>query len=80
MPLRHGKISLSIAVLAGLTLSSAPLSDAWAQSKKFAGTTITLGAPLNAPTRNLMKFLDRFKAETGITVNVQSMSNNDLNK
>lgn len=68
-----------VVAVAAAAISLLLPGNVWAQGKKFEGVTITYGAPLNAPTRNIMKFLDQFKEETGITVVVEGMSNDDLN-
>jgi multiple sugar transport system substrate-binding protein len=66
--------------LATATAAAALLlaGHAAAQDRPFAGTTIHVGTLFNAPSNNMLEFLDRFEAETGIKVTVEQMAAGDL--
>lgn len=65
----------SVTLLLGSALA---LAAPAAADQPFAGTTITVGTLHNAPSNNMLPFLEQFAAETGIEVVVEQLAAGDL--
>ncbi len=74
------RISLTASVSASALLLGAMAGPLMAQDKPYEGTTLRIAGLHNAPFENMKPFIEEFEQQTGISVELEQMSNSNLFK